>query len=61
MDTDPLVLVHAWALLNSSPEGRTAYLGADLDDPESILAAPVLRETLDLARPVGLMLIAVLR
>jgi hypothetical protein len=60
VDNDPLVLVHARALLNSSPEGRTAYLEADLNDPASILADPVLHETLDLTQPVGLMLIAVL-
>ncbi|MBB2947754.1 hypothetical protein FB565_007525 [Actinoplanes lutulentus] len=60
VDNDPLVMVHARALLNSSPEGRTAYIEADLNDPESILANPTLSETLDLKQPVGLMLIAVL-
>ncbi|WP_229068880.1 SAM-dependent methyltransferase [Actinoplanes sp. DH11] len=60
VDNDPLVMVHARALLNSSPEGETAYIEADLNDPESILAHPVLHETLDLKQPVGLMLIAVL-
>src|SRR6266705_6946231 len=29
-DNDPLVLAHARALLTSSPEGRTAYIQADL-------------------------------
>ncbi|MEU4424307.1 SAM-dependent methyltransferase [Actinoplanes sp. NPDC024001] len=60
VDNDPLVMVHARALLNSSPGGRTAYIEADLNDPEAILADPVLHETLDLKQPVGLMLIAVL-
>ncbi|MFI7542326.1 SAM-dependent methyltransferase [Actinoplanes sp. NPDC049599] len=60
VDNDPLVMVHARALLDSSPGGRTAYLQADLNDPESILADPVLHDTLDLKQPVGLMLIAVL-
>ncbi|MEU8817414.1 SAM-dependent methyltransferase [Actinoplanes sp. NPDC048796] len=60
VDNDPLVMVHARALLNSSPEGRTAYIEADLNDPERILADPALAETLDLKQPVGLMLIAVL-
>jgi hypothetical protein len=59
-DNDPLVLAHARALLTSSPEGRTAYIQADLRDPESILASPVLREILDLSQPVALMLVAVL-
>jgi hypothetical protein len=56
----PLVMVHARALLTSSSAGKTAYLEADLTNPESILADPVLRDTLDLSQPVGLMLIAVL-
>jgi hypothetical protein len=60
VDNDPLVMVHARALLTSSPEGRTAYLEADLNDPDAILAAPLLQETLDRSRPVALMLIAVL-
>jgi hypothetical protein len=32
-DNDPLVLAHSRALLTSSPEGRTAYIQADLRDP----------------------------
>jgi hypothetical protein len=60
VDNDPLVMVHARALLTSSPEGRTAYIESDLTDPEAILADPTLRATLDLSQPVGLMLIAVL-
>jgi hypothetical protein len=60
VDNDPLVMVHARALLNSSPQGETAYIEADLNDPASILANPVLSGTLDLKQPVGLMLIAVL-
>jgi hypothetical protein len=60
VDNDPLVMVHARALLTSSPEGETAYLEADLRGPESILADPMLRATLDLTQPVALMLIAVL-
>jgi S-adenosyl methyltransferase len=60
VDNDPLVMVHARALLTSSPEGRTAYIEADLNDPESILANPGLHDTLDMSQPIGLMLIAVL-
>ncbi len=59
-DNDPLVLVHARALLTSSPEGRTAYVQADLRDPAAILADPVTRDVLDFSRPVALMLVAVL-
>src|SRR5262249_30839516 len=32
-DHDPAVLAQAQALLTSTPEGRTAYLDADLRDP----------------------------
>lgn len=58
VDNDPIVLVHARALMSSSPEGVTAYIDADMREPEHILDAPELRETLDLTRPVGLTLIA---
>jgi hypothetical protein len=60
VDNDPLVLVHARALLESAPEGVTAYVDADLRDPEKILNDPGLLTTLDLTQPVGLMLLAIL-
>jgi O-methyltransferase involved in polyketide biosynthesis len=60
VDNDPLVMAHARALLTSSPEGKTAYVEADLRDPEAILADPLVPETLDLSQPVALMLVAVL-
>jgi S-adenosyl methyltransferase len=60
VDNDPIVLAHARALLTSSPEGRTAYIDADLREPEKILASPAVSETLDLSQPVALMLVAVL-
>ncbi|MFE9245124.1 SAM-dependent methyltransferase [Nocardiopsis sp. NPDC006938] len=58
VDHDPLVLAHARALLTSSPEGRTAYVDADLRDPGVILSAAA--EHLDLTRPVALTLLGVL-
>ena len=33
MTYDPIVLMHAQALLRSTPEGATDYLEADLRDP----------------------------
>jgi hypothetical protein len=57
-DNDPVVLAHARALLTSTPEGRTAYLDADLRDPGKILAQAA--ETLDFSQPVAVLLIAVL-
>jgi S-adenosyl methyltransferase len=59
-DNDPLVLAHARALLTSSPEGRTAYIHADLRDPQSVLSNPAVREVLDFGQPIALMLVAVL-
>src|SRR3954468_5099849 len=48
VDNDPLVLVHARALLRGTPVGRTAYLQADLREPDLILGHPELSATLDL-------------
>ena len=59
-DNDPLVLAHARALLTSSPEGRTAYIHADLRDPQSVLSNPSVREVLNFSQPIALMLVAVL-
>ena len=60
-DNDPIVLAHARALLTSTPEGKCAYIDADLREPEKILASPVTRETLDFSRPVGLLLVGILQ
>ena len=59
VDNDPVVLSHAKALLASGPEGATAYVDADLRDPEAILAAAA--EVLDFSRPVAVMLVAILQ
>ncbi|MFD3515990.1 SAM-dependent methyltransferase [Streptomyces sp. NPDC058657] len=55
VDNDPLVLAHARALLTSTPEGETAYIDANLYEPEAILKAAA--ETLDLSRPVALVIL----
>jgi hypothetical protein len=60
VDNDPIVLAHARALLISNPAGRTTYINADIRDPDSILASPQLRDTIDMNQPVALLLIAVL-
>jgi S-adenosyl methyltransferase len=59
VDNDPIVLVHARALLTGTAQGKTAYLDADLRDPGSILAQAA--ETLDLGQPVALMMLAILQ
>jgi hypothetical protein len=60
VDNDPLVLVHARALMLSTDQGRCEYLAADLRESQSILDSPVVKDTLDLTEPIGLTLIAVL-
>jgi hypothetical protein len=61
VDNDPIVLAHARRLLARTDAGAaTAYIHADLRDPVAILDHPDLRATLDLSRPVALLLIAVL-
>jgi S-adenosyl methyltransferase len=56
VDNDPIVLVHARALLTSSPEGATDYLEEDVRDPDKILQAAA--RTLDFDRPVAVMVLA---
>jgi hypothetical protein len=59
-DKDPIVLAHAHHLLTSTPDdGATAYIHADLRRPDAILDHPDLNATLDLSKPIGLLLIAV--
>ncbi|MER6177774.1 SAM-dependent methyltransferase [Streptosporangium sp. NPDC001681] len=58
VDNDPLVLVHARALLSGTPEGATDYVDADARDPETILRAAA--KTLDFGRPVAVMLLGIL-
>jgi hypothetical protein len=60
VDNDPLVLVHARALLTSAPAGRTAYIQADLREPAAILSDPATQEVLDCSQPIALMLVALL-
>jgi hypothetical protein len=58
VDNDPLVLVHAQALLTSTPEGATDYIEADVRDPCRILREAA--GTLDFERPTALMLMGIL-
>jgi hypothetical protein len=60
VDNDPMVMAHARARMTSAPAGRTAYVQADLRAPGAILADAQLTSVLDLSRPVGLLLVAVL-
>ena len=58
VDNDPMVLVHARALLTSTAEGKTDYLHADVRDPELILEG--VADTLDFTQPVALMLLGIM-
>ncbi|MCT9076162.1 SAM-dependent methyltransferase [Streptomyces fulvoviolaceus] len=57
VDHDPVVLVHAEALLTSTPEGATDYIDADLRDPESILEQAA--KTVDFTQPIALILLGI--
>jgi O-methyltransferase involved in polyketide biosynthesis len=57
VDNDPLVLVHARALLAGTPQGRTEYIEADLNDPATILSAAA--NTLDFSKPIALTLLGI--
>ncbi len=53
VDNDPIVLLHAEALLRSTPEGATDYLQADLRDPGTIVDRAA--ALLDFGQPVAVM------
>jgi SAM-dependent methyltransferase len=58
VDHDPIVLVHARALL--ACDERTIAVAGDARDPASILGNPDVRSHLDFGRPVAVLFIAVL-
>ncbi|BCB91743.1 hypothetical protein Psuf_090560 [Phytohabitans suffuscus] len=59
VDNDPLVLAHARALLrNTTDEGVTGYIDADLHDPDQIVADA--RNILNFTQPVAVMFMGVL-
>jgi SAM-dependent methyltransferase len=58
VDIDPVAIAHARALLTDVP-GTEAIL-ADLRRPDTVLAHPLLGDTLDLTRPIAVLMFAVL-
>jgi S-adenosyl methyltransferase len=59
VDNDPLVLVHARALLhNTTDEGVTTYVDADFEDPDLIISDA--RNVLNFSQPVAVMFMGVL-
>jgi hypothetical protein len=59
VDNDPVVLLHASALLRSTSPGVCDYIEADLRDPAQILAGAA--RTLDFTQPAALMLLAIMQ
>ena len=58
VDIDPVAVAHSRALLADDP--RTGIVQADLVDVDGVLGDPVTRSLLDLSRPVGLLVVALL-
>jgi hypothetical protein len=58
VDNDPVVISHVRALITPFPDGITSYIDADARDPDMILAQA--SKTLDLARPVALVMMDLL-
>ena len=59
VDNDPIVLAHARALMQSTAAGRTAFIKADLRNPDEILGHDTLAATLDREKPIALMLLGI--
>ncbi|QKW20660.1 SAM-dependent methyltransferase [Kitasatospora sp. NA04385] len=57
-DNDPIVLLHAKALLHGTEQGVTSYVQADVRDPAFLLEAAA--RTLDFSRPIALSMNALL-
>jgi hypothetical protein len=55
-DHDPIVLQHARALLESTEEGRTAYIQGDFYDGAALLDQPQVGKIIDLSQPAALCL-----
>ncbi|MFI6684274.1 SAM-dependent methyltransferase [Streptomyces sp. NPDC050485] len=58
VDNDPIVLVHARTLLTGTPQGVTDYIDADVHCPDSVIEGA--SATLDLDRPVAVMMLGIL-
>jgi hypothetical protein len=58
VDNDPLVLVHARALLTSDPRGATDYIDSNVEDPDKILRDAA--RTLDFTQPIALTMMGIL-
>lgn len=60
VDNDPVAVRYSRQLLDREKTPHTVAIEADLRDPATILGHPTTRRLLDLRRPAGLLLVAVL-
>ncbi|MDF2975296.1 MAG: hypothetical protein K0S40_24 [Actinomycetospora sp.] len=58
VDIDPVAVAHARALLADDP--RTGVVQADFTDVDAVLGDPITQSLLDLSRPVGVLVVALL-
>jgi hypothetical protein len=58
VDNDPIVLVHARALLSDNP--LTRVMEGDLNDPKAIIEHPEVRAHIDFGKPLAIILCAIL-
>ncbi|MCT9930126.1 SAM-dependent methyltransferase [Planotetraspora sp. A-T 1434] len=58
VDNDPIVLVHARALLADNRD--TIVVQGDVNEPKAILDDPAVREHIDLSQPVAVLMLAIL-
>jgi S-adenosyl methyltransferase len=58
VDNDPIVLLHARALLTSDPRGQCSYIEADAREVDKVLEQAA--QVLDFSQPVAVMMVAVL-
>lgn len=59
VDNDPIVLVHARALLRGSRD-EVMVTSGDLRQPEEILKSPEIHDHLDFSKPIAVLLVAVM-
>jgi hypothetical protein len=58
VDNDPVAVAHSRSILGE--DAQTAVVQADVREPQLVLTDPALTQTLDLSRPVGVLMVALL-
>jgi len=57
VDIDPVVVIHAWTLVDPT---RVGVVQADLSDPAAVLSDPIVRRLIDITQPVAVLAVAAL-